>query len=259
MNNFKEKADLIWRVADLLRGDYKQSDYGKVILPMTVIRRLDCVLEPTKQKVLDHLPKVQTLNEVIIEKTLNKVAGFNFHNRSPFNFDKLIADPNNIALNLRAYINGFSASAREILEYFNFDVQIDLMDDPSTDLLFRVVKSFQEIDLSDMESMEMGYVFEDLIRRFSEQSNETAGEHFTPREVIRLMVNILFIEDRDILTQDGIVRTLYDPACGTGGMLSVDEQYVKELNPDADLKEEEFDYILSNPPFGVDWKKALDL
>jgi type I restriction enzyme M protein len=296
MNNFKEKADLIWRVADLLRGDYKQSDYGKVILPMTVIRRLDCVLEPTKQKVLDHLPKVQTLNEVIIEKTLNKVAGFNFHNRSPFNFDKLIADPNNIALNLRAYINGFSASAREILEYFNFDVQIDIMDDPSTDLLFRVVKSFQEIDLSDMESMEMGYVFEDLIRRFSEQSNETAGEHFTPREVIRLMVNILFIEDRDILTQDGIVRTLYDPACGTGGMLSVGEQYVKELNPDADLKvfgqeinsesyaicksdmlikgqnpsnikfgntftvdglkEEEFDYMLSNPPFGVDWKKA---
>ncbi|MDD2300103.1 MAG: class I SAM-dependent DNA methyltransferase [Fermentimonas sp.] len=296
MNNFKEKADLIWRVADLLRGDYKQSDYGKVILPMTVIRRLDCVLEPTKQKVLDYLPKVQTLNEVIIEKTLNKVAGFNFHNRSPFNFDKLIADPNNIALNLRAYINGFSESAREILEYFNFDVQIDLMDDPSTDLLFRVVKSFQEIDLSHMESMEMGYVFEDLIRRFSEQSNETAGEHFTPREVIRLMVNILFIEDRDILTQDGIVRTLYDPACGTGGMLSVGEQYVKELNPDADLKvfgqeinsesfaicksdmlikgqnpsnikfgntftvdglkEEEFDYMLSNPPFGVDWKKA---
>lgn len=257
---------------------------------------MDCVLEPTKQKVLDHLPKVQTLNEVIVEKTLNKVAGYNFHNRSPFNFDKLIADPNNIALNLRAYINGFSASAREILEYFNFDVQIDLMDDPNTDLLFRVVKSFQEIDLADMESMEMGYVFEDLIRRFSEQSNETAGEHFTPREVIRLMVNVLFIEDRDILTQDGIVRTLYDPACGTGGMLSVGEQYVKELNPDADLKvfgqeinsesfaicksdmlikgqnpsnikfgntftvdglkEEEFDYMLSNPPFGVDWKKA---
>lgn len=296
MNNFKEKADLIWRVADLLRGDYKQSDYGKVILPMTVIRRLDCVLEPTKQKVLDHLPKVQTLNEVIIEKTLNKVAGFNFHNRSPFNFDKLIADPNNIALNLRAYINGFSASAREILEYFNFDVQIDLMDDPNTDLLFRVVKSFQEIDLSDMESMEMGYVFEDLIRRFSEQSNETAGEHFTPREVIKLMVHVLFIEDRDILTRDGIVKTLYDPACGTGGMLSVGEEYVKEHNRNADLKvfgqeinsesyaicksdmlikgqnpsnikfgntftvdglkEEEFDYMLSNPPFGVDWKKA---
>lgn len=296
MNNFKEKADLIWRVADLLRGDYKQSDYGKVILPMTVIRRLDCVLESTKQAVLDYLPRVQSLNEVIIDKTLNRIAGFNFHNRSPFNFDKLIADPNSIALNLRAYINGFSTSAREILEYFNFDVQIDRMDDPSTDLLFRVVKSFQEIDLSGMESMEMGYVFEDLIRRFSEQSNETAGEHFTPREVIRLMVNILFIEDRDILTQDGIVRTLYDPACGTGGMLSVGEQYVKELNPDAELKvfgqeinsesyaicksdmlikgqnpsnikfgntftvdglkDEQFDYMLSNPPFGVDWKKA---
>ena len=296
MNNFKEKADLIWRVADLLRGDYKQSDYGKVILPMTVIRRLDRVLESTKQAVLDYLPRVQSLNEVIIDKTLNRIAGFNFHNRSPFNFDKLIADPNSIALNLRAYINGFSTSAREILEYFSFDVQIDRMDDPNTDLLFRVVKSFQEIDLSGMDSMEMGYVFEDLIRRFSEQSNETAGEHFTPREVILLMVNILFIEDRDILTQDGIVRTLYDPACGTGGMLSVGEQYVKELNPDAELKvfgqeinsesyaicksdmlikgqnpsnikfgntftvdglkDEQFDYMLSNPPFGVDWKKA---
>lgn len=296
MKNFKEKADLIWRVADLLRGDYKQSDYGKVILPMTVLRRLDCVLRPTKQRVLDYLPKVDSLKESAKDIALNKIAGFNFHNKSQFDFDKLIADPNNIAVNLRNFINGFSTSAREIIEYFNFDDQIDRLDDPKTDLLFRVVKDFQEIDLADMGSMEMGYTFEELIRKFAEQSNETAGEHFTPREVIRLMVNVLFIEDKDILTQEGIVKTLYDPACGTGGMLSVGEQYIKELNPKADLKVfgqeinpesyaicksdmlikgqdprnikfgntftvdgleyEKFDYMLSNPPFGVSWKKA---
>lgn len=296
MKNFKEKADKIWEVANLLRGDYKRSDYGKVILPMTVLRRLDSVLEPTKQKVLDYLPKVASLKESGKDIALNKIAGFNFHNRSQFNFDKLIADPNNVAVNLRNYINGFSSSAREIIEYFNFDDQIDRMDDPKADILFRVVKAFKGINLKDMDSMEMGYVFEDLIRRFAEQSNETAGEHFTPREVIRLMVNVLFIEDKNILTQEGIVKTLYDPACGTGGMLSVGEQYVKELNPKAELKvfgqeinpesyaicksdmlikgqnptnikfgntftvdgleEEKFDYMLSNPPFGVDWKKA---
>lgn len=296
MKNFKEKADLIWRVADLLRGDYKQSDYGKVILPMTVLRRLDCVLEPSKQKVLNYLLRVESLKESAKDIALNKIAEFNFHNRSQFNFDKLIADPNNIAINLRTYINGFSSSAREIIEYFNFEDQIDRMDDPKADILFKVVKAFQEIDLTHMESMEMGYVFEDLIRRFSEQSNETAGDHFTPREVIRLMVNLLFNEDDDILTQEGVVKTLYDPACGTGGMLSIGEQYVKELNTKAELKvfgqeinpesyaicksdmlikgqnpshikfgntftvdgleDERFDYMLSNPPFGVDWKKA---
>jgi len=296
MKNFKEKADLIWRVADLLRGDYKQSDYGKVILPMTVLRRLDCVLEPTKQKVLDYLPKVESLKESAKDIALNKIAGFNFHNRSQFNFDKLIADPNNVAVNIKNYINGFSSSAREIIEYFNFDDQIDRMDDPNTDILFRVVKAFQEIDLKDMESMEMGYTFEELIRKFAEQSNETAGEHFTPREIIRLMVNLLFIEDIEILTIEGIVKTLYDPTAGTGGMLSGGEQYVKELNPKAELKvfgqeinpesyaickadmlikgqdpsnikfgntlsndqleNEKFDYQISNPPFGVDWKKV---
>ena len=296
MKNFREKADLIWRIADLLRGDYKQSDYGKVILPMTVLRRLDCVLEPTKEKVLAYLPKVSALKENAKELMLNRIVGINFHNHSPFDFSKLVADPDNIGANLKLYINGFSSSAREIIEYFNFDDQIDRMDDPKTDILFRVVKDFQAIDLSDMDSMEMGYVFEELIRKFAEQSNETAGEHFTPREIIRLMVNLLFLEDHKILTQKGIVRTMYDPACGTGGMLSVAEQYVKELNPDAalivfgqeinpesyaicksdmlikgqnpanikfgntftadGLEDEKFDYMLSNPPFGVDWKKA---
>ncbi|TVQ00229.1 MAG: SAM-dependent DNA methyltransferase, partial [Balneolaceae bacterium] len=236
MTTFREKADLIWKVADLLRGDYKQSDYGKVILPMTVLRRLDCVLAPTKQQVLDNLPKVASHKETAKDLFLNNVAGFNFHNRSKFDFDKLVADPDNVSSNLRNYINGFSTSAREIIEYFSFDDHIDRMDDPKADILFQVVKAFQEIDLSDMESMEMGYVFEDLIRRFAEQSNETAGEHFTPREVIKLMVNVLFNEDRDMLTQEGIVKTMYDPASGTGGMLSVGEAYIKELNPKAELK-----------------------
>jgi len=263
---------------------------------MTVLRRLDCVLAPTKQNVLDYLPKVQHLSERAKDLTLNKVAGFNFHNRSKFDFEKLKADPSNIAANLRNYINGFSANVREIIEYFDFDKHIDRMDDPKTDLLYLVVKSFADIDLSNMDSMEMGYVFEELIRRFAEQSNETAGEHFTPREVIKLMVNVLFNADREILTKEGIVKTLYDPACGTGGMLSVGEMHLKSLNPDAKLEvfgqeinpesyaicksdmlikgqnpdnikfgntftvdglpDEKFDYMLSNPPFGVDWKKA---
>lgn len=296
MINFKDKANLIWEVADLLRGDYRQSDYGKVILPLTILRRLDCVLAKTKQKVLDYLPKVEKLSDHAKDLTLNKIAGFNFHNRSQFDFAKLIADPNHIAANLRNHINGYSASAREIIEYFNFDDQIERMDDPKADILFQVVKKFDEIDLADMDTMHMGYIFEDLIRRFAEQSNETAGEHFTPREVIKLMVNVLFNADNKSLTQDGIVKTLYDPACGTGGMLSIGEKHLTNLNPKAKLevfgqeinpesyaicksdmlikgqnpsnikfgntftidglRDEKFDYMLSNPPFGVDWKKA---
>ncbi len=299
MTQFKDKANLIWEVADLLRGDYKQSDYGKVILPMTVLRRLDCVLAPNKQKVLDYLPKVEKLSDGAKDLTLNKIAKANFHNRSRFDFAKLVADPNHIAANLRNHINGYSASAREIIEYFNFDDQIERMDDPKADILFQVVKKFAEIDLADMDTMQMGYVFEDLIRRFAEQSNETAGEHFTPREVIKLMVNVLFNGDNQALTQAGIVKTLYDPACGTGGMLSIGEQHLKDFNPNAKLevfgqeinpesyaicksdmlikgqnpanikfgntftvdglREEKFDYMLSNPPFGVDWKKAAKI
>jgi type I restriction enzyme M protein len=296
MTSFKDKANLIWDVADLLRGDYRQSDYGKVILPMTVLRRLDCVLAPNKQKVLDYLPKVEKLSDSAKDLTLNKIAGANFHNRSQFDFAKLLADPNHISANLRNHINGYSASSREIIEYFNFDDQIERMDDPKADILFQVVKKFAEIDLADMDTMHMGYVFEDLIRRFAEQSNETAGEHFTPREVIKLMVNVLFNADHQSLTQAGIVKTLYDPACGTGGMLSVAEHHLQDFNPNAKLevfgqeinpesyaicksdmlikgqnpanikfgntftmdglRDEKFDYMLSNPPFGVDWKKA---
>jgi type I restriction enzyme M protein len=296
MIDFKEMAKKIWSVADLLRGDYKQSDYGKVILPMTVLRRLDCVLAPTKQNVLDYLPKIEKLSENAKDITLNKVAKLNFHNKSNYDFLKIKADPINVAANLRNYINGFSYSAREIIDYFNFDDHISRMDDPHTDLLYQVVKEFEAIDLARINTLDMGYVFEELIRQFAEISNETAGEHFTPREVIKLMVNVLFKSDNDILTKEGIVKTMYDPACGTGGMLSVAEEYLQKLNPKAKLEvfgqeinpesyaicksdmlikgqnpsnvkmgntftvdgleDEHFDYMLSNPPFGVDWKKA---
>lgn len=304
MTNIKESANFIWSIADLLRGDYKQSDYGKVVLPLTVLRRLDCVLESTKADVLKKYNKVKTMNIQNLDPILNKEAGYNFHNKSPFDFNKLIADPNNVASNLRNYINGFSEDAREIIEQFEFDNQITKLDD--SNLLFMVLKRFQEVDLhpNKISSMEMGYMFEELIRKFAEISNETAGEHFTPREVIRLMVNLLFMNDRDILTQKGIVKTIFDCCAGTGGMLSVAEEYLAELNPDARLEvfgqelnpesyaicksdmlikgqnpsnikhanslkrvtdtklkgdqfiHHKFDYLITNPPFGVKWKKV---
>ena len=295
MKNVKESANFIWSIADLLRGDYKQSDYGKVILPLTVLRRLDCVLDATKEEVLKKHEKLKNTGIEDLDALLNRASGYKFHNRSNFTFDKLVADPNNIALNLRNYINGFSEDAREIIEQFEFENQINKMDDAN--LLFMVIKRFQEIDLHPdrITSMEMGYMFEELIRKFAEISNETAGEHFTPREVIKLMVNILFLNDRDILTKKGITKTIYDCCAGTGGMLSVAEEYLNELNPDArlevfgqelnpesyaicksdllikgqnasnikkgnsisedKLENEKFDYLITNPPFGVKWEK----
>ncbi|MFC1713679.1 N-6 DNA methylase [Candidatus Poribacteria bacterium] len=296
MANANGLANFIWSVADRLRGDYKQSDYGKVILPFTVLRRLDCVLEPTKQKVLDSLSRVENMNIQNVDPLLNNVAGLSFHNRSQYTFDKLKGDPDKIADNLRNYINGFSANAREIIEYFNFDDQINRLE--GANLLFQIVSRFCDIDLhpDKVGNIEMGHIFENLIRRFSELSNETAGEYFTPREVIRLMVNLLFVNDREILTREGIVKTVYDPACGTGGMLSIAEEYLRKLNPSArlevfgqeinpesyaicksdmlikgqnvsniklgntftidGLEDEKFEYMLSNPPFGVNWKKV---
>lgn len=289
----KELANFIWSVADLLRGDYKQADYGKVILPLTVLRRMDCVLEKTKAKVLE---EVQRSGKKVFEDVLNKRAGQRFHNKSKFDFEKLAADPGHVGPNLTNYINGFSEGAREIIDKFEFENQIRKLDE--ADLLFQVIKKFSEIDLhpSEVSNMEMGYIFEELIRKFAESSNETAGEHFTPREVIRLMVNILFLDDKDTLQKEGIIKTLYDPACGTGGMLSVAEEYLHSLNSKADLKvfgqelnpesyaickadmlikgqdpanikfgntfsqdglpSQKFDYMLSNPPFGVEWKKV---
>lgn len=295
MKNVKESANFIWSIADLLRGDYKQSDYGKVILPLTVLRRLDCVLEPTKENVLAKFEQAKSMKIENLDPILNKAAGYNFHNRSKFDFNKLIADPNNLAVNLRNYINGFSDDAREIIEQFEFENQITKLDE--SNLLFMIIKRFQEVDLhpNEISSLEMGYMFEELIRKFAEISNETAGEHFTPREVIRLMVNILFLNDREILTKKGITKTIYDCCAGTGGMLSVAQEYLNELNPDARLEvfgqelnpesyaicksdlmikgqnpsnikkgnsisedhlsNQKFDYLITNPPFGVKWEK----
>jgi type I restriction enzyme M protein len=298
MNNFREKANFIWSIADRLRGHYKQADYGKVILPLTVLRRLDFVLRPTKKQVLEAYTKHKDKKPEVLEPILNAVAKVKFHNRSKFDFAELAKDHNNIAANLRHYINGFSISAKEIIDYFSFEDQIKKLDE--YDLLFQVIKEFAKPEtekmFQDVDSIQMGYIFEELIRKFAELSNETAGEHFTPREVIRLMVNLLFVNDKNILRKEGIVKTLYDPACGTGGMLSIAEEYLYELNKEAKLElfgqeinpesyaicksdmlikgqnpsnikfgnsftqdgleTETFDYMLSNPPFGVDWKKA---
>ena len=295
MKNVKESANFIWSIADLLRGDYRQSDYGKVILPLTILRRLDCVLEKTKPAVLKKYEQVKSMKIQNLDPILDIAAGQKFHNRSNFDFDKLVADPNNIAANLRDYINGFSEEAREIIEQFEFDNQIGRMEEAN--LLFIVVKRFQEVDLHPeaISSMEMGYMFEELIRKFAEISNETAGEHFTPREVILLMVDLLFLNDKKILTTKGVIKTLYDCCAGTGGMLSVAEEYLNKYNPDATLRVfgqelnpesyaicksdmlikgqdpknikkgnsisedklpgEKFDYLITNPPFGVKWKK----
>ena len=206
----------IWSVADLLRGVYKQSEYGRVVLPLTVLRRLDCVLEPTKDMVLSVGAKLPASLENR-GPVLEHAAGQSFYNTSKHTFTTLLADPDNLAANLRNYIAGFSESARDIIVKFNFDTQIDRLSEHN--LLYLVVSKFADLDMSPdtVSNLEMGYIYEELIRRFSELSNETAGEHFTPREVIRLMVNLLFVDDDDLLTKPGIVKTMLDPACGTGG------------------------------------------
>src|SRR5437588_3089075 len=231
----RNHAAFIWSVADLLRGDYKQSEYGKVVLPLTVIRRLDCVLEPTKQAVLDKHKELAGRIENV-EPVLQAVAGQQFYNTSPLTFTKLLDDPNTIADSLRLYIGGFSEAAKDVIDKFDFGVQIDRL--RRANVMYQVIGKFAEIDLHPeaVSNIEMGYLYEELIRRFSELSNETAGEHFTPREVIRLMVNLLFIDDEDILTKPGIVKTLCDPACGTGGMLSVAEDHLRARKPQARLE-----------------------
>jgi type I restriction enzyme M protein len=289
-------AGFIWSVADLLRGDYRPHEYGKVILPLTVLRRMDCVLEPTKQAVLTRAEKLKVQGVGNWEPVLCSVARQPFYNTSPLDFHRLLQDAAHVAGNLRGYIAGFSPEAREVLEKFDFDVQITRLE--RSDLLYLVVARFADIDLhpDKVSNIEMGYLYEELIRRFSELSNETAGEHFTPREVIRLMVNLLFAEDDELLRDEGVVRTLFDPACGTGGMLSVAENHLRDLNPSARLevfgqelneetyaicrsdmmvkgqdvshivcgnsfsrdghKGKTFNYLLANPPFGVEWKRV---
>jgi len=280
-----------------LRGDYKQSEYGRVILPLTVLRRLDCVLEPTKAAVLaEHKRLKGKLKDP--SPVLFQITGVDFFNSSKLTFRRLLDDPDNIADNLLSYINGFSPNARDVLDKFDFRTQVRRLE--RSNLIYKVVGQFCDIDLhpDKVSNLQMGYLYEELIRRFSELSNETAGEHFTPREVIRLMVNLLFIEDAELLTKPGIVKTLYDPACGTGGMLSVSEIYLRDLNKRAKLRVygqelnaetfaicrsdmmmkgqdasnihfgnsfsedglpgSTFDYLLANPPFGVEWKKVQD-
>lgn len=293
--SIKNHSAFIWSVADLLRGDYKPSEYGRVILPLTVLRRLDCVLEPTKAKVLETAERLEGKVDNV-EPVLRQTSGEQFFNTSPLDLRRLLDDPASIADNLRAYIAGFSESARDVMERFDFDTQIGRLD--RSNLLYQVVGKFVGIDLhpSAVSNLEMGYLYEELIRKFSELSNETAGEHFTPREVIRLMVNLLFAEDGEVLAKPGVKRTLFDPACGTGGMLSVAEDHLRHLNSDARLEVygqelngetyatcradmmlkgqdashiaygnsfsddafegETFDYLLANPPFGVEWKKV---
>jgi type I restriction enzyme M protein len=287
-------SSFIWSVADLLRGDYKQSEYGKVILPFTVLRRLDCVLEPTKVAVLAEkgTREAAGLNP---EAFLLRKSGQFFYNTSPLDLKKLMGDQDHIGENLRAYMQAFSPAVRDIFESFDFHTQIDKL--AKSGLLYLVTEKFANIDLHPevVSNAQMGAVFEELIRKFAELSNETAGEHFTPREVIRLMVNLLFIEDDQALTRPGVVRSIYDPTAGTGGMLSVADEHLSSLNPSArlvmygqelnpesyaickadmlikgqdvaniifgntlsadGLHGKHFDYMLSNPPFGVEWKK----
>jgi type I restriction enzyme M protein len=287
-------SSFIWSVADLLRGDYKQSEYGKVILPFTVLRRLDCVLDGSKPAVLAELAK-RTAAGLNPEPFLLKKAGQLFYNTSPLDMKKLMGDQDNIKENLFSYMQSFSPAVRDIFESFDFHNQIDRL--VKSGLLYLVTEKFSKIDLHPeiVSNAQMGAVFEELIRKFAEISNETAGEHFTPREVIRLMVNLIFIEDDEALTKPGVVRSMYDPTAGTGGMLSVGGEHLAELNPDArlvmygqelnpesyaickadmlikgqdianikfgntlsndGLPGEHFDYMLSNPPFGVEWKK----
>lgn len=283
----------IWSIANLLRGTYKQSDYGKVILPFTVLRRLDSALEATKVAVLDTF-------EVEGDKPaagflLQKASGYSFYNTSPYDLKRAAGDTGNLQANLTAYIEGFSPNVRDIFERYEFAAQLAKLDE--NDLLLLVTQKFSQIDLHPeaVSNVEMGLIFEELIRKFAEASNETAGEHFTPRDVVRLMVNLLFAADDDILSKPGVVRSVYDPTAGTGGMLSIADDYIRHLNPEASLSlfgqelngesyaiakadmvikgqdidnmvwgdtltndghhGKHFDYCLANPPFGVEWKK----
>lgn len=289
----KNHEAFIWQVADLLRSNYRPAQYQWVILPLTVLRRLDCVLEPTKEKALAEYARYKDRAKDL-DPILYGVTGVDFYNTSKLTLRTVRDDPSNIADLLLDYINGFSPSAREVLDKFDFRTQVLRLQ--QADLLYIVLGKFCELDLHPdrVSNLEMGYLYEELIRKFNELSNETAGDHFTPREVIKLMVNLLWAEDEDWLTKPGIVKTLCDPACGTGGMLSVAEAHLRDLNPKARLhvygqelnpetyavcrsdmmmkgenaanihlgnsfsedrlKGQRFDYLLANPPFGVEWK-----
>ena len=296
MNNFSEITTFIWSIADLLRDTFKRGKYQDVILPLTVLRRIDCVLEPTKQEVLDENTKLKEKLENLYPQ-LTRASGFAFYNTSLYDFERLMADAPNLANNLRAYINGFSENMHEVLEKFDFDNTIKKLDEAG--LLFLVMERFKNIDLhpDKVSNHEMGYIFEELIRKFNEALDENPGEHFTPREVIRMMVNILITHDEQALSSNHIVRTVFDPCCGSGGMLTIAKERIIEINNLADIhlfgqesqpetfaicksdlymksangRDAEnikfgstlsndqhsninFDYMLSNPPYGKEWK-----
>jgi type I restriction enzyme M protein len=301
MPNHHDLASLIWQIADLLRGPYRPPQYERVMLPMTVLRRFDCVLLPTKAKVLTEYRRRKggKLTGEALERLLNRAAGQRFHNHSELTFEKLKGDPDHIDKHLVSYINGFSENVRKIFEFFEFGNEIEKMRE--SNILYLVVSKFCDVNLhpDEVPNQEMGLIFENLIRRFNELANESAGDHFTPREVIRLMVNLLFINDDKLLATPGTVRKLLDPACGTGGMLAEAQNYLREHHSAAQLfvygqdynkrafataasdmlikqvdhngtgdnirfgdiftndqfQGEHFDYLLANPPFGVDWKK----
>lgn len=294
-SNINEKAALIWAIADKLTGVYKPHEYGEVILPLTVIRRFDCILADTKDAVLEKNESVKTLpmRDILLKKA---AGGLEFYNTSEYTFERLLDAPDSIEDNFHDYLNGFSENVRDIIEKFKFDKHITTMADKG--ILYIVIKEFTSpkanLHPDVISNLEMGYIFEEIIRRFSESHNEDAGQHYTPREVIRLMVNILFNDDSDILSGNNVAKTIYDPACGTGGMLSVAEEYLHELNKSTELlafgqelndqtfaickadmlikgnnadyikdgntlsddqfEGHTFDYIISNPPFGREWK-----
>lgn len=292
--SIKEKADLIWAIADKLTGSYKPHEYGEVILPLTVIRRFDCVLADTKEAVLKRYEKVKSMAQR--DALLRQASKRDFYNVSKFTFETLIDDPDNIEANFRDYLNGFSENVQNIIAKFKFDSQISYM--ANKKILYIVLKEFTtsraNLHPDRVSNLEMGYIFEEIIRRFSEAHNEDAGQHYTPREVIRLMVNILFSDDSAALSGSDVIKTVYDCACGTGGMLSVAEEYIHELNSgtriigygqelndqtfavckadmlikgndaefikdgntltDDQFADFRFDYIISNPPFGREWK-----
>jgi type I restriction enzyme M protein len=304
MNDFQSKVSLIWNIAELLRGSWKAYEYQDVILPLTVLRRLDCIIEPHKQDMLNFYNNFS--GKIDVDLPLKKNFGLGFYNVSAYDFNKLLDDQKNISKNLKNYIEGFSHNVKDIMDKFDFTKHIKRLE--GGNLLYLIIKEFNKVDLHpDMVSNhEMGYIFEELIRKFSEQSNETAGEHYTPREVIHLMARLLLSPDEKKLKQKGQIRTIYDPACGTGGMLTLSKEfalnqinknldirlYGQEINPvtyaickaDILIKGEnpdlikggeedhslastlsndqffnsKFDYILSNPPYGVDWKKDKD-
>lgn len=295
--NFNELANFIWSVADLLRGDYKQADYGKVILPFTLLRRLDCVLESSKSDVLKEHAK-RKAEGVNLDTFMKRKSKQSFYNASPFTVPTLLDDPAHILKNLTQYVGGFSTDARDVFERFKFTAQIADLDDKN--LLYLVMQKFAGVDLhpDEVPNETMGLVFEELIRKFAELSNETAGEHFTPREVVKLIVQCLFAGDDEALTKAGVVRSFYDPTAGTGGILSASQTtaheingsakivlFGQELNPEsyaickADMlikgqdpknivygntlsddgfPREKFDYQAANPPFGVEWKKVKE-